>query len=271
MTDSVAPNRAAVEAELDRVLGDTANHGLRVARDVVEAPDDRWYGQLVGGMYAALSDSTEEKEGAEESALAPAVAAIELLRGYTRLRSHLLVQPADERPHSRTPDPQQALLAGDYLYTSAFETLTSTPVLALDDGVEILTTAFGSITEAFARSHSTAASPESDQRSFLDQTLGSLGEAATLLGASLAGGPPVPRTRIAAFGRGAATAHGIDRLLESDPAAAVVVLTDVDGPELREHAARRRREAVDAQRALTSTAGSSRLRSLVPEARTNAP
>lgn len=266
MTDSFVPKQADLDAELDRILGDTTNHGLRVARDVIEKPDDRWYGELVGVTYTSLSDAPDD-ELAES--LAAAAAAIELLRGYTWLRSQLLSQLTDEPPHFPTAGRQQSLLAGDYLYTSAFEALASMSNPALDNGVGILTTGFKSITEAFARSHPAAESAESDPRSFLDQTLGSLGEAATCLGATLAGDSPAARTQIAAVGSGVATAHGIHRLLETGPRDPVVALRNIDEPTLREHAARRWNEAVDAQEAFRTTADCGEELSLVPDERIN--
>lgn len=242
MTDPLPLDRTDIDAELERVLDGTENQGLRVAREAIEAPEDRWYGQLVGATYAAVSDS------ASDDSLLSCAAAIELLRGYTRIRSRLLIQLTDDHPHSLTTDPGRALLAGDYLSTSAFTALTASPYPALEDGVEILATAFESITDAFFGTYPTATSANQEQVPVLDQTMGSLGAAATRLGASVAGDTQASRSKLATAGRAVATSHGIHRLLESDPGEAVVVLPEIDEAELRAYAETQRREAVDAHR-----------------------
>ncbi|WP_435101435.1 polyprenyl synthetase [Halarchaeum sp. P4] len=259
MTAHGPVDRTDIDAELVRVLGDADTRGVDVAREAVEEPADRWYGQVVGATYAALADSP-----ADDTVVA-AAATVELLRGYIRIRSQLLTQLSDERPHSLTADPEIVLLAGDYLYTTAFSTLGSNPHPRCGENVAALSSAFETITDAFSRSTSDTAPSDDQVLAFLDRTLGSLGATATRLGASLAADDSVPRADVATLGRALGTAHGAQRLRTADPGSAAVVSPAMDESALREYAETQREKAMDALDALPGSVGVATLHPLVAE------
>lgn len=238
-----------LDAALAGALGEDGEHGLHVARDVIDTPADRWYGQLAVRTYTSVVDSPDI------DVITPAATAIELLRGYTWIRNQSLIQLTEERPHSLTTDPERALLAGDYLYTTAFKELTAVQSPGLHESIDALRTAVSNITRSLARTYTESGPSESDQLAFFDATMGSLGEAATRIGASVASGPSVPDDLIASFGRRAGTARGIEQLLHSDPSDATVVPPALNEPKLQEYAAEQRENASNALHDLISSSG----------------
>ena len=208
-TDALATRRAKIDSRIETALTAADEDGLAVARETVEAFDDRWYGQLVLGAY----DATVERR--DTAVILPAAAAVELLRGYCRLRGELLVQLTERGAHSITRDPTTALLGADYLYTAAYSTLGSIDHPDLDSGFATLTSVLESITGAFATVEGTP-TDGSDQIHGIEQTAGGLGEGAAVLGTTLAGVAEADEERFRALGRGASTARRIDRALASE-------------------------------------------------------
>lgn len=251
MNDETVPefppgvDRADINARLDQALSNADDPPLSLVREAVAEPDDRWYGRLVVHAYASLADV----RGAETAV--PAAAAIELLRGYTRLRSRLLVQPTDTCAHTLTPEPTRALLAGDYLYTTAYSTLHLQANPAPKACLEVLTNVLETVTEAFALVDGETASPEHDQTLFFDRTAGSIGGGAARLGATLAGAPESHRAKMEQIGHGLSTARQIRRIRNADPLEAMVVPPTTDDASLRKHAKKQHREATEAVRALS--------------------
>jgi|GEM_PF-569138 len=256
MTEPDPVRRSQIDRHIQRALSEEAAVELPLARETLHESHDRWYGQLVVTVYGTLSDRQNP-----ELAL-PAGAAVELLRGYVRLRSRLLLRLTERHAHSFTLDPTAALLAGDYLYTAAFSSLGSLPDSRSGDCFEILTTALETITGAFARTHTPAGSTEHDRAMFFDDIAGALGEAATVLGATLAGFDGTDRRHLEQFGRGLSTARQIGIVLDTAPTEAMVVPPTLDEAQLRKRADRRRDDADQALDALSETVDVTRLRTL---------
>lgn len=254
MTDSHSVHPSQIERHLEQVLSNADEVNLPLVRDVLDESPDRWYGQLVVSVYDSLSDCQDRE------AVLPAAAAIELLRGYARLRSQLLVTLTDKHAHSRTLDPTAALLAGDYLCAAAFSSLRSIPDSPSGDCFEILTAVLKTITEAFARTYTSAGSADYDPATFLDDTAGSLGEGAAALGATLAGLDEPTRRHCQRLGRGLSTARQINYVLDTDPNEAMVIPPTFDESQFRMHAEQRRDDANQALDTLSEIVGVTRLR-----------
>ncbi|WP_408960376.1 polyprenyl synthetase [Natrinema sp. 74] len=253
---SLATRRTQIDARLEAVLPATGEDGLAVAREVIEEPDDRWYGLLVTETCDSMADT-----GDVEAPLSAAVA-IELLRGYFRLRSELLVQLADERAHSLTRDPTTALLAGDYLYSAAYRSLGSSAHTDLAECFETVTSVLTTITEAFT-TLSVEPAATSPPRSFFDETAGSIGEGAAALGAVLAGADGAQRDTVAQLGRGFSTAREIDQFLDPENGTTEVVSPIVNEQRFREHARQKRDDARQALQTLSARVDAEPLRTLV--------
>jgi len=172
----------------------------------------------------------------------------------------LLVTLTEEGTHSRTFEPAPALLAGDFLYTAAFTSLRSVPDVPSSDCFEVLTTVLGTITDAFSRVYTSAESVGYDPATFLDETAGSLGKGAAVLGATLAGADDSHRRHFARFGRGLSTVRQVDCVLEANPKEAMVVPPTVDESQLRIHAQQRQDDADRALDALSKTTDATGLR-----------
>jgi geranylgeranyl pyrophosphate synthase len=244
-TDTVYPSQ--IKRHFQQVLSTADEANLPLVQDVLHESPDRWYGQLVVTVYDSLSDRQDRED------VLPYAAAVELLRGYVRLRSQLLVTLTDKHAHSLTVDPTAALLAGDYLYTAAFSSLHSRPDSSSGDCFEILTTVLETVTEAFARTYTTAESTDYDQTKFLDDSAGSLGEGAAALGATLAGVDEPVRRHCERLGCGFSTARQINYVLDKDLTEAMVVPPTFDESQLRQYAEQRRDDAAQALDTLSQT------------------
>jgi len=253
MTDTDPVHPSQIERHFEQVLSTADEANIPFVQDVLDDCPDKWYGQLVVTVYESLSD----RPGGGN--VLPAATAIELLRGYVRLRSRLLITLTDKHAHSLTLDPTAALLAGDYLYTAAFSSLRSGPDSSSGDCYEILTTVLETLTDAFARTDTTAESTEHDQEKFLDETTGSLGEGAAALGATLAGADESVRRYCERLGRGLSTARQINYVLKIDPSEAMVVPPTFDESQLRQYAEQRRNDASQALDTLSETVDITRL------------
>jgi geranylgeranyl pyrophosphate synthase len=247
MTDTEPVHPSQIERHFEQVLstGDEAN--LPLVHDVLDDSPDRWYGQLVVTVYDSLSDHQDRED------VLSYAAAVELLRGYVRLRNRLLLTLTDKHAHSLTLDPTAALLAGDYLYTAAFSSLRSRPDSSSSDCFEILITILETVTEAFARTYTAAGSTDHDQAKFLDDTAGSLGEGAAALGATLAGADEPVRRYCERLGRGLSTARQINYVLDMDPTEAMVVPPTFDESQFRQYAEQRRDDAAQTLDTLSET------------------
>jgi len=252
MTDAHPVDPSQIERHFEQVLSSADEANLTLVRDVLEETPDRWYGQLVVSAYDSLSGRQDR-----EAAL-PAAAAVELLRGYVRLRSRLFVTLTDDHAHSLTLDPTAALLAGDYLYTAAFSSLRSAPNSTPGDCFGVLTSCLETITEAFACTYTP---PESTEyATVLGETAGSLGAGAAGLGAALAGGDGPTRRHCERLGRGLSTAKQVNHVLDTDPSDAIVVPATFDEAQFRRHAKQGRDEAARALDTMPEAVDVTRLR-----------
>jgi len=197
---TIAERRTKIDRYLDTAL-ERADERPLAAVSTMEACPDRWYGQLMVLSYNAIADEPRT------DAILPASAAIELLRGYCRLRSELFVQLADDFAHSLTRDPAAVLLAGDYLNSAAYTVFAETDYNQLEDAFHVFTDVSESLVEAFDTEYIRSV----DDYSFLDETAGSLGEGAAIIGATLAGVNTFQRADFATLGRGFSTAFHIRR------------------------------------------------------------
>jgi geranylgeranyl pyrophosphate synthase len=253
MTDTEPVHPSQIERHFKQVLSTPDEANFLLVQDVLDDSPDRWYGQLVVTVYDSLSDHQDRED------VLPYAAAVELLRGYVRLRNRLLLTLTDKHAHSITLDPTAALLGGDYLYTAAFSSLHSGPGSSSGDCFEILTTALETITEAFARTYTAAGSTDHDHAKFLDDTAGSLGEGAAALGATLAGVDEPVRRHCERLGRGLSTARQINYVLDTDPTEAMVVPPTFFESQFRRYAEQRRDDAAQALDTLSETVDVTRL------------
>ncbi|MFC6723230.1 polyprenyl synthetase [Halobium palmae] len=253
---SIPPER--IDAELERIANQAAEAGLAPVRQTLEAFDERWYGQLVVRVYESLANQPTT------DTIVPGATAIELLRGYCRLRSELLVQLNDERPHSLSHDQSTALLAGDYLHSSAYSSLGSLDPLPAAACSDALTDTLMATAEAFVVGYRHRSSTMEPTR-FFDDTTGNIGECAALLGGTIAGVDENQREHAVRIGRGISTSRQIGRILDADPSLFKVVPRFIDESKLREHADDCREDARVALRALSSTGDVTPLRRLVED------
>lgn len=254
MTDSQPVNPTLIERYLEPVRNNADEASLPLVGEVLQKSPDRWYGQLVVSVYDSLSDRQDPE------AVLPAAAAIELLRGYVRLRSRLFVSLTDEHAHPLTNDLTEALLAGDYLYTAAFSSLSTGPNSPSGDCFEILTWVHETITEAFVCTYTSAGSKDPDSAKFLEDTAGSLGAAAAAIGATVAGLDEQTCRDYEQLGRGLSTARQINYILGKDPNKAMVVPPTFDETHFRFHADRWQDEANQALESLSESADMGHLR-----------
>lgn len=226
---SLADRRAEIDRHLETVLKSADRDCLELARATMEEWDDRWYGQLLALSYDSMADTSNTET------VHLAATAIELLRGYCRLRSELLVQLNDEIAHSLTRDPTSALLASDYQHTSAYSTLGDVDHAHLRDCFEIFTNVSETIIEAFSTNY-TQSSPTIGHCSFIDDTAGILGEGAALIGATLADVDRSRREHFAILGRGFSMGRQIQLSLNSGYRIVHIVPPLPDEQQLRQYA-----------------------------------
>ncbi|WP_436907743.1 hypothetical protein [Halosimplex marinum] len=255
MGGSVVP-RSAIEARLESALDGPGEDGPSVAREAVDAADDRWYGRLVGGAYRSLAD------GPDPDRVVPAAAAVELLRGYCRVRSELLVDLAGAGPRALGRDEVAALLAGDHLPAAAYATLTAADDPAVEDCVETLTDAFGAVAVAFATTFVEPTEPSPDPAAAVERTAGRIGECAVVLGARLAGADERHRDPVARAGRCFATARAVRDAFGDGAGPATVAVAELPAERLDDYAARRRADGYRALGELPSPVDASPLRRL---------
>ncbi|ELZ27563.1 Farnesyl-diphosphate synthase/ geranylgeranyl-diphosphate synthase [Halosimplex carlsbadense 2-9-1] len=249
MAPSILP-RSAIDARLESALRGADSGGLALARETVESAADRWYGQLVAGSYGTLADRPDTDR------VVSAAATVELIRGYCRLRSELLVQLTDSHPHAFTRDEVAALLAGDYLSTGAYSVLEAADC----DCFETVTDALESLSGAFASRYLEGSESPSDRIALVERTAGRIGEAAGVLGARLADADERQIDGLARAGRCFAAARTVRRARDREPGSAMVAVPELRTEGLDERATRRREEGYRALAALPSSADASPLR-----------
>ncbi len=228
MTADRPPATHGIDTRIEAVLDDAEDYELPLVADALA--DDRWYGQLLIATYDAVTDADAA------DAPADAAAAIELLRGYCRLRCELLAEATDATSHLFTRQGTAKLLAGDFLYSAAYSSLRGSTHTSRDACFAVLTDTLDTITGTFAATYAMA-EPDRDPSAFLDDTAGELGASAARIGATLAGcdGPPVED--LARFGRHAATVY--QRATLTDSSAMRIAPPTVDEATLQAHANQR--------------------------------
>lgn len=261
MTDEHSTNdlRAAIDRRLETVFETENDARVPAAREAVAEDEDRWYGRLLVRSYGSVADSMDSE------ATLSAAAAMELLRGYCRLRSELLVQITDDVAHSLTRDPTSALLAGDFLYSAAFTTLAEIDHSSRKACFEVLTDVSERVVEAFSRNYVRSTSTTASRRQLIDGTAGALGEGAAVIGVTLAGGGEPLRENFAALGRGLGAGRQIRQTLDAEGGSVRVAFLERDQHQFRQHAERRLAAATEALRSLSAAADADRLRPLVAD------
>ncbi|WP_121823102.1 polyprenyl synthetase family protein [Halostella salina] len=241
-----------VDDLIGNLLDGKDGSAMAVAREAVRAADDEWYGRFVAVTYESVVGTTDP------DMVVPAGAAIELLRGYCRLRCELLGDIAADPGRSPSWDPTTALLAGDYLSTSAYAALGSPDHVALGDCFRALTAAIEGITDAFYAEHAQASADPN--RPLPDRLAGSLGACAAVIGATLAGVDADRHDAIAEFGEGLAAARLLQSALDPDATGFPHVRFEAEDRRLRQRAQRRRADAELAVRKLPTSVDSTVLR-----------
>lgn len=245
---------AGVTDAMDGATGDC----LAVARHTVEeAPSDRWYGRLVAAAHDAVAGPPRT------DAVLPAAVSVELLRGYCRLRGSLLAGLSGSGSALGNADQSAALLAGDYLHAMAFLELQSVPRAVPAAGFETLTDALESVragfNSAFAGPGATATSPVT----LVEQTAGSVADAAVRLGVSLGDADHPCADELAAAARDFATARGLRQLRDAAHLPTLdLSLPDEDGATLRQRADSRRADGNRRLRGLPGDVDGRRVRRL---------
>lgn len=253
---TLADCRAAIDRRLERVLEPASEAGLEPAHAAVAAADDRWYGRLLVRSYEAST-------AADTDPVVPAAAAVELLRGYCRLRSELLERITDDGARSTAREPTAPLLAGDYLFSAAYSTLGDVDHGSLESCYETMTAVSGTVVESFATAAARPGFDPGEYPSLVDGTAGALGEGAAVIGATLGGVEETRRSQFATLGRGLASARAVHRTLGSDPDALTLAPTKLDERPLKRHAERRLDAADRALRDLSGAVDTNRLRPVV--------
>lgn len=206
---------AAIDRYLETTLEDLTidvDHEQVVGASAVKTIEsvDQWYGQLLACSYESIVETPTPE------AYLPATASIELLHRYYRLRLALLVRIADETAHVSNQDVTSSLLVGDYLYTAAYSTLSELQTTSLGVCFRALATTLQTIIETFTDYAGQSTWTASEYSSFIEGTVGVLGEGAAAIGATLAGADADDRARIASVGRRLATGRQLRRVLDPD-------------------------------------------------------
>lgn len=229
--------RSTVDDGVADALEGASGECLTVARRTVDDPGDRWYGRLVAAAHDSVAGPPRS------DAVLPAAVSVELLRGYCRLRTSLLADVSDARSATGGPDQSAALLAGDYLHAMAFFELRSLPRSVPEAGFEALTDALESIRGGFNSAFVDPDPPTSGPAALVEQTVGSVADAAVRLGVSLGGADHAAADGLAEAARDYATARGLRQLRDAVHQTAVEFPFPVDDAALRQQADSRRADA----------------------------
>lgn len=254
---SLSERRNAIDSRLEAALESARGDYLTPARTVIVERDDRWYGQLVALVYNSAA------ERPDVPSILRAATAMELFRGYYRLREQLLIQLGRSKSNSITWDSNAALLAADYLHTSAHSTLGSIDDTDVRPCLEILESVSERIVETLADADLESTPSSSAYHSFVDGTAGMLGRGAASIGATLADADDRQRQRFARVGRGFSGRRQLRRSLEAAtdaPHPASPVSTD---RQCHRYAQEQFADATRALRMLSATADVDSLRTFL--------
>ncbi|ELZ69328.1 hypothetical protein C457_09354 [Haloferax prahovense DSM 18310] len=251
---------STVESRFRSLFDGLDGSAAATAREVVEESETPWYANLLADTVDTVS---ETDDAVDASSVRAAGSAVELLWGYYRVRGRLLVQLSDARAHSLTMDSTAALLAGDYLHAAAYSSISSVSSSHLGSCVERLNEAARGLVGTFRSAERAPVRTEAEVVSYCEDTAGRLGETASALGSMLADADEPQRRLLGRVGREASVARQLRRICESDPAATAVSPPECDESLLRERAARRRDDALDALRELPGSVDRSVLRASV--------
>jgi len=257
---SLAARRAAIDERVEAALASAGPDRLTPARRTAMRPENRWCGQLLALAHeAARDDGTSSGDAAaDDASTLSSAAAVELLRGYYRLREGLLLRHAGAEA-SFGPDSTARLLGSDYLFASAYTALASVESERTAACFDVITAVSGTIIEGLGERYLPRAGPPVAYDTFVDRTAGALGRGAAVLGATLAGADERHREQFGRVGRGVGAIERIRATLDGD----------VDGPnapdarELERQVRARREEIADALRELDAAFDVSGLRSFV--------
>ncbi|WP_222913112.1 polyprenyl synthetase [Natrinema sp. SYSU A 869] len=254
---ALTERRTEIDSRLEMVL-DAADGQLAPAWTAILERDNRWFGQLLALSHNAVAETSDSP------VVVPAATAIELLRGYVRLRERLIVQPGDTAADSLQWEVTSPLLASDFLYTTAYSTLGGLDDNRIGECFEVLTTVSDSIIEALGRTDSQSTPSSTEYCSFIDDTAGALGRGAAVIGATLADVDEPDRDHFATLGRGFGTVCRIRDILASDgpsvqPGSAPATR------RLRQHTKQRLQETDRALRQLSSAVDGDSIRTFVAE------
>ncbi|MGQ3413752.1 polyprenyl synthetase [Natrinema sp. LN54] len=253
--------RLEIDRRLEEALGRVESHCSAPVRATVTERDDRRYGQLVALSHDSIAETPDR------STVLPAATSIELFRGYSRLREQLLSQLDAENTALVQWDVTTALLASDYLYTTAYSTLGTLDDERVGECFEILASVSAAIIEALGSTEPRATPETTDHCSVIDGTAGALGRGAALLGATLADIEEPHREHVATVGRGFGTVSRIRAILASDTGAPRTDSSSSPATrQLRRHATRRLNEVDRALDDLSPVADIDPLRAFVREA-----
>lgn len=263
-TEMLSERRLEIDRRLEEALEQAGRNRLGPVRSTITERDDRRYGQLVTQVHDSIA-ATPDRE-----TVLPAATAIELFRGYARLRAQLLCRLDDEDAPVQW-DVTSALLASDYLYTTAYSTLGTLEDDRLGSCFETLASASASIIEALGTAESQSTMTATDYCSLIDETAGELGGGAARIGATLADIDEPYREHVATVGRGFGTVSRIRFVLAEDTGALRTGSSSATVRQLRRHATRRLTEVDRALDELSPVADISPLRAFVREAAPDRP
>lgn len=238
---SPAERRAEIDERLRSALDVGDRDRLAPARAAVAECDDRPYGQLLARAHDSASDS------ADDETVVLAATAIELLRGYYRLRKTTLRRAEDGAVGASYRELTPALLSSDYLLSSAYSALGTIEEERLGACFEAFTDASETIVEAFGDGARGAARSSNEYCSFVEDTAGALGRGAAVVGATLGGVDGPDREQFAALGRGVGAVRQLRRAISSDAEPDGVGVALVEKRRVRQYADER---ADDVERAL---------------------
>lgn len=224
---------ARVGAVIDGNPVPDGDETLAAARAAVDVRDDRWYGRLAVAARDSVVGEDGHEAAAEREGVAPVATAVELVRGYGRLRADLLSALHGDAEVTLAADHSTALLAGDYLHAAAFQRLHSVPVDSAPACVEALTGALGSVRATFDAASDRAGSGRQSEQPVVDGTAGCVGGVAATLGGVVAAADDREVDALAAAGRALATVHATASLLDAEDAVTLVPAHAVEESRLR--------------------------------------
>lgn len=255
---SLEERREAIDGRLEAALESARGDYLVPARTAVLGREDRWYGQLV----ALVANSISERPDAPS--ILRAATAMELFRGYYRLREQLLGQLAATETEGVSWNSNAALLASDYLHTSAYSTLGSLEGVDVEACIGTLASVSERLVETTADTDLESTPSATAYRSYVDGTAGALGCGAAVIGATLADDTNRQHRQFAAVGHGFSVRRRIRRDFAAD-GASPLTSPGSEGERLRQYAREQSADATRALRTLSSTIDVDSLRAFLEQ------